>query len=43
VPEYDDRIAAEPVDPEALLHLSDRWGLRSSINRVLGALQQASA
>jgi 5'-3' exonuclease len=43
VPEHDDRIMAEPVDPEGLLHLSDRWGLRSSINRVLVALQTASA
>ena len=29
-----------PADPEALLYLSDRWGLRSSVNRVLNALQR---
>jgi 5'-3' exonuclease len=31
------RIPAEPADPERLLELSERWGLESSLNRVLNA------
>jgi 5'-3' exonuclease len=31
------RIPAEPVDAERLLELSERWGLESSLNRVLNA------
>ena len=41
VPDHDDRLRAEPADPEALVYLSDRWGLRSSVNRVLNALAKA--
>jgi 5'-3' exonuclease len=37
LPDADDRIRAEPRDPERLLELSDRWGLTSSLNRVLSA------
>jgi 5'-3' exonuclease len=33
----DGRIPAEPVDAERLLELSERWGLESSLNRVLNA------
>ena len=33
----DARIPAEPVDPARLLELSERWGLDSSLNRVLNA------
>ena len=33
----DARIPAEPVDAERLLELSERWGLESSLNRVLNA------
>ena len=31
------RIPAEPADAERLLELSERWGLESSLNRVLNA------
>jgi len=41
VAEHDDVLRAEPADPEALLYLSERWGLRSSVNRVLNALAKA--
>ena len=39
VPELRDdaRIPAKPRDPERLLELSERWGLDSSLNRVLTA------
>jgi 5'-3' exonuclease len=39
VPELRDeaRIPAEPADAERLLELSERWGLESSLNRVLNA------
>ena len=33
----DARIPAKPHDPERLLELSERWGLDSSLNRVLTA------
>ena len=33
----DGRIPAEPADAERLLELSERWGLESSLNRVLNA------
>src|SRR3954466_3581228 len=38
MPDYDDRLRAQPRDPEALLQLSDRWGLESALNRLLAAL-----
>jgi len=37
VPVYDGVIPAGPADPERLLELSQRWGLDSSLNRVLTA------
>ncbi len=39
VPKFldDARIPAKPHDPERLLELSERWGLDSSLNRVLTA------
>jgi 5'-3' exonuclease len=40
---YDDRLPAVPRDPEALEELADRWGLNSSVMRVLTALRQVSA
>jgi 5'-3' exonuclease len=43
VPEFDCRLPAEPRDPERLLHLSDRWGLDSPLNRLLGALSEVAA
>jgi hypothetical protein len=37
VPEYDGVLPSSPADPERLLELSERWGLNSSLNRVLTA------
>ncbi len=42
LPDYDDALPAAPRDPEALLALSDRWGLASSCERVLAALSLAA-
>jgi 5'-3' exonuclease len=42
LPPYDDRLPAEPADPESLVELSQRWGLDSSINRVLVAMRTAA-
>jgi 5'-3' exonuclease len=41
LPDHDDRIPATPKHPEVLLELSDRWGLDSALNRLLGALDTA--
>jgi 5'-3' exonuclease len=43
IPELDARLPTEPRDPEALLALSDRWGLASPCNRVLAALSERQA
>jgi 5'-3' exonuclease len=40
---HDDALPAEPADAERLLELADRWGLGSSVNRVLNAFQRALA
>jgi 5'-3' exonuclease len=37
VPAYDAAVPAEPAQPDRLVELSDRWGLDSSLNRVLTA------
>jgi 5'-3' exonuclease len=37
VPAYDGKVPSTPADPERLLELSQRWGLNSSLNRVLNA------
>ena len=37
IPAYDDTVPSSPRDPELLLALSKRWGLDSSLNRVLTA------
>jgi 5'-3' exonuclease len=37
LPAYDDRLRADPVDPERLVELSTRWGLDGSLNRYLAA------
>ena len=42
MPPYDDRLRAQPRDPETLLELSDRWGLESALNRLLAALAQVT-
>jgi 5'-3' exonuclease len=43
MPDYDDRLRAQLRDPEALLQLSDRWGLESALNRLLAALELVRA
>jgi 5'-3' exonuclease len=43
VPVLDARIPAAPRDPEALLALSDRWGLAGPLNRVLHVLTENAA
>src|SRR4051794_23923881 len=43
MPDYDDRLRAQPRDPETLLQLSDRWGLESALNRLLAALELVRA
>ncbi|MGQ0845890.1 MAG: 5'-3' exonuclease [Sporichthyaceae bacterium] len=40
VPQFDCAVPVAPRDPEALLELSDRWGLASPLNRVLGVLTE---
>ena len=41
VPELDDTLPRVPRDPEALVALSDRWGLDSPLDRLLAALEVA--
>jgi 5'-3' exonuclease len=36
----DDRLPAEPHDPQRLVELSDRWGLDGPLNRLLAALRE---
>ena len=43
LPEVDDRLPASPRDPEALEDLAERWGLGSSVQRVLASLAHATA
>ena len=38
LPDYDDTIPAQPRDPARLVELADRWGLDSSVNRILAAM-----
>jgi 5'-3' exonuclease len=38
LPPYDDALTTAPRDPDALIALSDRWGLDASLNRLLSAL-----
>jgi 5'-3' exonuclease len=42
LPDYDDRLRAEPADPGLLDALAERWGVRSSVDRVLAALAVAT-
>ncbi len=39
LPEADDTLPSEPADPDALDELSERWGLSSSVERVLSVLR----
>jgi 5'-3' exonuclease len=43
MPSYDDRLRREPIDPQRLVALSDRWALDSALNRLLSAIGQATA
>jgi 5'-3' exonuclease len=43
LPAYDDGLPATPADPERLVGLADRWGVASSVNRVLNAFASAAA
>lgn len=38
LPDADDALPHAPADPEALQALTERWGLRSSVQRVLTAM-----
>ncbi len=40
VGEVDDVLPRAPRDPESLDALAERWGIRSSVNRVLAALER---
>jgi 5'-3' exonuclease len=42
LPDGDDRIPGEPRDPDALVELSQRWGLDSPLNRILAAMRHAT-
>ncbi|WP_370096185.1 5'-3' exonuclease H3TH domain-containing protein [Streptacidiphilus sp. MAP12-20] len=41
LPDFDPTLPSEPLDPMALEELSARWGLGTSLQRVLDALAQA--
>ena len=41
LPPHDSTLPREPRDPQALLALSDRWGLESPLNRLLNAVGTA--
>lgn len=43
LPEVDARIPAAPAEPAELDALAERWGIRSPIDRLRGALEQALA
>jgi 5'-3' exonuclease len=43
LPEHDDLIPAAPRDPDALVELSQRWGLDSPFNRLLDAMAKTVA
>ena len=43
LPDVDDHLPTEPRDPDALVQLSERWGLDSPLNRLLTTLRQLDA
>lgn len=43
LPEVDDRLPPTPVDHDALVALADRWGLSSSIARLVEAISSTSS
>lgn len=42
IDDIDDALPREPRDPEGLDALAERWGLRSSVDRVLAALARSA-
>ncbi|MFS0704836.1 5'-3' exonuclease H3TH domain-containing protein [Cellulomonas sp. 179-A 9B4 NHS] len=42
VADVDDRLPATPADPDALVALAERWGITSSVRRVVDALTAAA-
>jgi 5'-3' exonuclease len=42
LPDVDDRLPPTPVDPEALVALADRWGISSSVARLVEAISSTS-
>ena len=40
VEDVPDALPSAPADVDALSELADRWGVRSSVNRVLAALRR---
>lgn len=42
LPEFDDTLPATPAAPEALLRLAERWGIGSSLSRLVQALSEAA-
>ncbi len=43
LPTADDRLPTEAEDPERLVELVDRWGVESSVNRLLTAIRGVQA
>ncbi len=43
VPDVDDRLPAVPADPDALVGLAQRWGVASSVRRLVDVLTDAAA
>ena len=43
VPAHGDALPAEPADPAGLVELAERWNLDAPLNRLLAALQAATA
>ena len=41
IPPVADALPATPVDPDALLALADRWGIGSSLSRLVAAVSTA--
>lgn len=43
LPEHDDRLPTRPADPAAVDELAERWGVRSSVDRLTAALAAGRA
>jgi phage shock protein PspC (stress-responsive transcriptional regulator) len=40
IPPFEDRLPTHPADPERLLELAGRWGIDSSLARLVEALSK---